>query len=93
MIRDARYESQQYLLFNQEIIEMVHHSRALAASDTSVKDGEIGRVQMIIKNNGEEVLSNKLYHKKWAENLSKSAEALLLLELLQVIVKKSYHIQ
>ena len=93
MMRDMRHELQQYPLFNHEITEMIYYSRALAASDTSVKDREMGRVWMIMKNNREEVLSNRLYHKKWAENSSKSVEALLLLELVQVIVKKSYHIQ
>jgi len=43
MMRDVRQEAT-YLppLVNQEIMEMIVQSRALAASDTSVKDGEIG---------------------------------------------------
>ena len=46
-----------------------------------------------MKNSGQEVLSNRIYNKKWADNSSKSAEATILLELVQVIVKKSKHIQ
>ena len=95
MIRDVRQEIDinQYPLFNQEITESIIQSRAIAASDVSIKDGKMGRAWIVMKNNGQEVLFNRLYHKKWADNSSKSAEVIILLELVQVIVKKSKHIQ
>ena len=68
--------------FNQEITEMIIQSRALAASDASVRDREIGGVWIIKKISGEEVLSNRIYHKKQTDNSSKLAEALILLELI-----------
>jgi len=64
-MRDIRQEAT-YLSppFNQEITEIILQSRALAASDASVKDGEMGGAWIIKKNSGEEVLSYKIYYKK-----------------------------
>ena len=68
-------------------------SRAIAASDTSVKEGELGGAQMIMSSNGNEVLSNRLFHKKQDKNSSKVAEAVVLLELVKVIASKSRNIR
>ena len=64
-MRDIRQEAT-YLSppFNQEITEMIVQSRALAASDASVKDGEMGGAWIIKKISREEVLLNRIYHKK-----------------------------
>ena len=61
---------------------MIVQSRALAASDASVKDKEMGGAWIIKKISGEEVLLNRIYYKKWTDNSSKLAEALILLELI-----------
>ena len=57
-MRDVRQENeaQQCLLFNQEIIELIIHSRILISPGASAKDREIGGVQMIIKSGREEAL-------------------------------------
>ena len=48
---------------------------------------------MIMSRNRNKVLANRLYHKEWNNNSSIAAEALVLLELVQVIVKKSRNIR
>jgi len=72
---------------------MIIQSRAIAATDASVKEGELGGAWIIMSTQGQEVLSNKLYHKEWDENSSKAAEAIVLLELVTVITKKSINIR
>ena len=55
----------------------------------SVKNSEMDRTWIIMKNSRQEVLSNKICHKKEADNSGKSVEAITLLEFVQVIAKKS----
>ena len=85
----VNYEPQ----FNEEITQMIMQSRAIAATDASVKEGELGGAWIIMSTQGREVLSNKLYHKEWDENSSKAAKAIVLLELVTVITKKSINIR
>ena len=60
----------------------------VAASDVSVKDGKIGGSWIIIDINKETKLENVLYHKEWRKNMIKSAEAIVLLELVKVFERK-----
>jgi len=71
---------------------MILESKAIAASDASVKDGEMGGAWIIKNNEGDELLSNEIHHKEWNNNSNVSAEAIMLLELIQVIEWKSRHI-
>ena len=50
--------------FNQVIIQMIEESWAIAASDASVKDREIGGAWIIKNNNGNKLISNEIYHKE-----------------------------
>ena len=71
--------------FNQFIIQMIIESKAMAASDASVKDGEMGGAWIIKNQKGDCLLSNEIYHKEWKENSNILAEAIILLKLVQVI--------
>ena len=71
---------------------MIEESQAIAASDVSIKDREMGRAWMIKNNNDNKLLSNEIYHKEWKENSNRLAEVIILLELIQVIEQKSRYI-
>ena len=78
--------------FNENITQIIRKLKVLAATDASVKDGKMGEAQIISNYNGNLLSRNKLYHKIWNENSNISVEALILLELIQVIERKSWHI-
>ena len=50
--------------FNKEIKKSIEDRCAVAASDASVKDGKMGRCQIIANIKKKELISNELYHKK-----------------------------
>ena len=79
-------------LFNQFIIQITIESKAMAVSDASAKDREMGRIWIFKNQKGDCLLSNKTYYKKWKENLNVLVEAITLLELAQVIEWKSRYI-
>ena len=58
-----------------------------------MKEEELGRAWIIMSRNRNEVLANRLYYKEWDDNLSIATEVLVLLELVQVIIKKSRNIR
>ena len=70
---------------------MILESKVIAASDVSIK-GEMGGAWIIKNNEGDELLSNEIYYKEWSNNSNAFAEAITLLELIQVIERKSRHI-
>ena len=81
------------ILFNNQITESIQQEIAVAASDTSVKDNQMGECWIIANLNSKMLLSNILYHQRWDENISGVAEVITLLELLIVIEKKGRHIR
>ena len=65
----VRYDNQERLNqypppFNQVITQIILESKAIAASDASVKDGEIGGAWIIKNNEGDKLLSNEIHHKE-----------------------------
>ena len=90
MMREVRFNRRvhQDPPFNAEVTQLITQSSTIAASNASTKEGKLGGAWMIMSRIGDEVLSNRLCHKEWVDNSSIAAEALVLLELVKVIVKK-----
>jgi len=75
-------------LFNERIVEAIENELVYAASDASVKNGQMAGCWMIRNESNELLLQNHLYHKEWENNTIVGAEAITLLELIEVIERK-----
>ena len=78
--------------FSREITDSVRNKTAIAATDASVKESNMGGCWIISDKNKSFEKEHVLYHKRWIENNSDVAEVLVLLELLEVIEAKGRHI-
>ena len=74
--------------FNEHITRKVREAKIIAASDASVKSGSIVGYWIVADVERENTLSKELYHKLWTQNTSILAEALALLQLINVIERK-----
>ena len=81
-----------YFPFNNEITKSIQENKAVAATDASVKDDEMGGVWMLTDTKRTFEISNELYHKRWGDNTPGVAEFLVLLELITVIERRGRHI-
>ena len=63
--------------------------KAHAVSDASMKDGRIGSCLFITDEKKQKMMHNTLFHKSWSNNTVKGAEAIMLLELVTVLYKRS----
>ena len=72
-------------LFNNKITKAIERGIVVATSDASFFFIQMARYQYITDYQKEETLSNKLYHKKQVENTIVGAEAIILLELIEVL--------
>ena len=77
------------LLFNQEITNLTIQNKAMTAYDTSIKDGNIEAYQMIITIERRVLMKNRLYSKYWALNTPRSAKAIILLDIMNIIKEKA----
>ena len=75
-------------LFNERIVEAIENELAYTASDASVKNGQMAGCWTIRNESNELLLQNHLYHKEWENNTIVGAEAITLLELIEVIERK-----
>jgi len=81
-----------YSLLNDEIISSIKHNIALAIIDAILKDRIMGGFWIIISFTRSAEIKNKMCSKQWSKNANKGAEAIVLLDLIQIINKKSRHI-
>ena len=81
-----------YFPFNDEITQSIIDETAVAATDASVKGDGMGGVWIISDTNRKFEISNEMYHKRWRENTSGSAEVLVMLELITVLERRGRHI-
>ena len=83
----------QYFQFNENITRCMKESKAVAATDASVKNGEMGG-RWIISNKQKTVeISGELCHKKWNDNASGVAEVMTLLEVTTTLERRGKHIE
>ena len=70
----------------------IRNRTTFASSDISVKDGKFSRYWIIIDKQKKLRLNNESYHEEWRYNTPHVAEAITLLELLEVIGQKGRYI-
>ena len=81
-----------FIPFPSEISDSIKNRTAIAATDASVQESNMGGYWIISNENKSFKKENELYHKRWIENNSGVAEVIVLLELLEVIEAKGRHI-
>jgi len=79
--------------YNEEITKAIEEGKAYAASDASVSEGEMARFWYIKDSENKSLLQNLIYHREWQNNSTEEAEAITLLELMEVIERKGKHIR
>jgi len=79
--------------FNDQITQAIQANDLIAASDASCKNEEMTGHWIIASMDRSIKVENTIYHQTWGDNTIVGAEAITLLELLEVIHKKSKHIQ
>jgi len=79
-------------LFNTQITAAIQSNTVYAVSDASMKYQQIGEHWIITNKEKTTELKNTLYHKCWNDNTCKGVEAIVLLELIEVIERKGWHI-
>ena len=77
--------------FNQRIAKAIDESKAFTASDASAKKGVMTGHWCIKNNQQQTLLKNHLCHKKWYDNAIVGAEAIVLLDLIEVLERKGYY--
>ena len=77
---------------NKEISRVIIEGKAYAATDSSMDDREMAGYWCIKDIDQRLLIHNTIYHKEWKDNTCKGAEAITLLELIEVIVTKGKHI-
>ena len=82
-----------YPLFNDEVKRNIKEGKAVAATNASVKNGQMGESWVMSNMNKRELLSNQLYHKHQINNMAGIAEVIMLLELITVIERKGRGIE
>ena len=70
----------------------IHTKTAIGVIDANVKHTQMSRKWILACKNKSFELSNILYHKNWLENTRVGAEAIALLELLEVVKRKGINI-
>ena len=78
--------------FNEEITMSIMQRKAVAVTDTSVKEFSMGGCWIITDEDKRVRIENVLCHKKWEENMLDIAEVIILLELITVLEKKGRYI-
>jgi len=77
--------------FNEQITQAIQTNSIKAATDASCKNNQMTGHWRIESEDRSIKLENTLYHKEWGANTIVGAEVITLLELLEVIYKKSKH--
>ena len=83
----------QYFPFNENTTRCKQESKAVAAADASVKNGEMGGRWIISNKQKTMEISGELHHKKWNDNASGVVEAIALLEIITVLEGRGKHAQ
>jgi len=81
-----------YFPFNEEITRSIEQGKAVAATDASVKSDKMSGVWIISDIEKKFKISNEMYHKRWRDNTSGSAEVIVMLELITVLERRGRHI-
>ena len=79
--------------FNAEIEELIRNEKIIVACDALVKNGVMGVYWMIIILDKQLVAEKELYSKNWELNLARIAEAIILLDVINVIREKILNIE
>ena len=66
--------------------------KAYSALDASIKEAKMGRHQLITNKKKQEIIQNTLFHKRQNNNTIKGVEAIVILELVTVLYKRSRNI-
>ena len=82
----------EYLPFNKLIAQKIENRITIAVADVSMKDRYILGYWYLTNNKQEVELSKELFHKQWAQNTICGGKAITLLDLLEVLGRKSYYI-
>jgi len=83
----------QYQPFDEIMTRSIIEGKAVAATDASVKDGQMGGRWILSNTQQSAKISGELYHKEWDDNTIAIAETITLLELLTVIERRGRHIE
>ena len=75
--------------FAEEIQESLRKGEVIAACDASVKDGIMGAYWVIMTRKNEKLLSHKMHAKDWSYNTPKTAEAVILLDLITTLQSRA----
>ena len=67
----------------------MRENKAIAATDISVKSRKIGGLQIIIMIKRKYEIEHRIYSKDWKVNISKVAEAIVLLDLIEMVAKRT----
>ena len=82
----------EYYPFNEDITQSIISDKAVAATDASVKGDAMSGVWIMSDIERSFEIKNEIYHKRWRENTSGSAEVLVMLELMTVLERRGRHI-
>ena len=86
--RDIEY----YIELLVRMKEPIMQHKAYTTSDASMKEGKMGSYWLITDNKNQEIIQNTLFHKRWNNNIIKGVEAIVILELLIVLYKRSRNV-
>jgi len=82
-----------YYPFNEKTTKSIEESLAVAATDASVKEGQMKESWIITDVEKKSILKNQLYHKECSDNTLGIAEVIVLLELITILEQKGHHIR
>ena len=73
------------LQFNSELTILIKNNNAMVVCDVSVKNRRMGGYWIIVIRDRWVLMEKEIYLKNWHINTLKSAEAIIILDLMQVI--------
>ena len=82
-------QSIETLPFNNVIQNLIKENKVMVAYNTLMKDGRIDAYQMVMIMNKKVLMEREIFSKQWHFNMLRSAEAIILLDLIKVINIKS----
>ena len=75
--------------FTEKMQELLRKGEVIVACDSSVKDGIMGAYWVIMTRKNEKLLSHEMHAKDWSYNTPKTAEAVILLDLITTLQSRA----
>ena len=72
--------------------EFLGSGKMIAAYDASVKNGLMGACWVMMTRENEKIMNHEMREKDWGHDASKTKEAVMLLDLITTLTKKSHSI-